>query len=367
MLRLIHIMRSKANNYYICFIVVLFFIFAVFNRYNPPNLFKYKESNSRFIEWAKTTVEVNTTSNTNGSLLYCPSESPNLVGQINISFDVLSFKEIHQKYSSLEIGGRNRPAECQSEQKVAIIVPYRDRDTHLAIFLNNMHELLQKQQLDYGIYIVEQASFIANQTFNRAKLMNVEFVESLKFYKYDCFIFHDVDLLPENDNVIYSCHSEPKHLSAYVSSLNYKLLYLQLFGGACALKIEQVKEVNGLFEQFLGLVEARTTIKDLESLKQFKLSARLHYEGRRITRYSKEVARYTMLKHGDNKSNPANRCRHKLLNYTRVFYKEDGLSNLEYKLHEISQTPTHTRIVADLLERQSRRKLRAKHIKLRFC
>ena len=40
--------------------------------------------------------------------------------------------------------------------KVAIIVPYRDREDHLRTFLLNIHRFLQRQQNEYGIYIVEQ-------------------------------------------------------------------------------------------------------------------------------------------------------------------------------------------------------------------
>jgi hypothetical protein len=35
--------------------------------------------------------------------------------------------------------------------------------------------------------------------FNRAMLMNIGFVEALKIYDYQCFIFHDVDLIPETN------------------------------------------------------------------------------------------------------------------------------------------------------------------------
>ena len=52
--------------------------------------------------------------------------------------------------------------------------------------------------------------------------MNVGFVEALKLYNYDCFIFHDVDLLPEDDRNLYTCPEQPRHMSVAVDVLNYK-------------------------------------------------------------------------------------------------------------------------------------------------
>ena len=56
----------------------------------------------------------------------------------------------------LEPGGRWFPKHCASWQRVAVIVPYRNRETQLQIFLQNMHPFLQSQQLDYGIFVIEQ-------------------------------------------------------------------------------------------------------------------------------------------------------------------------------------------------------------------
>ena len=54
--------------------------------------------------------------------------------------------------------------------------------------------------LDYGIFIIEQHG---SEPFNRAMLLNVGAAEALKQYNYACFVFHDVDLLPEDDRNIY--------------------------------------------------------------------------------------------------------------------------------------------------------------------
>lgn len=44
----------------------------------------------------------------------------------------------------------------------------------------------------------------------------------MKEDSYDCFVFHDVDLLPENDRLLYTCDKTPKHLSVAIDKYNYK-------------------------------------------------------------------------------------------------------------------------------------------------
>ena len=55
-----------------------------------------------------------------------------------------------------EFSGHSSPKHCKARQKVAVLVPYRDREDHLKIFFLNMHPFLQKQLLDYTIFVVEQ-------------------------------------------------------------------------------------------------------------------------------------------------------------------------------------------------------------------
>ena len=60
--------------------------------------------------------------------------------------------------TSIRSGGHWFPSHCTARYRVAIIIPYRNRDMQLRIFLNFMHTFLQKQQLDYRIFLVEPVS-----------------------------------------------------------------------------------------------------------------------------------------------------------------------------------------------------------------
>lgn len=125
---------------------------------------------------------------------------------------------------SIEIGGRWAPNTCRAKQKIAVIVPYeykQDRNYHKPMFLRHMHTFLKNQSREYGIYLVESTE---NLQFNRGRLMNIGFIESLKDNdKWDCFIFHDIDLLPQNLNNFYKCDpTVPLHLVVLRSNRNYK-------------------------------------------------------------------------------------------------------------------------------------------------
>ncbi|PIO57003.1 N-acetyllactosaminide 3-alpha-galactosyltransferase, partial [Teladorsagia circumcincta] len=179
----------------------------------------------------------------------CPMAPPRLVGPIRVWMDAPTFSSLEKLYPHLERGGHGQPKECRSRHRVAVIVPYRDRESHLRIMLHNLHSFLTKQQLDYAIIVVEQ---IANQTFNRAKLMNVGFAEGMKLYPWQCFIFHDVDLLPEDDRNLYSCPTIPRHMSVAVDKFNYRLPYTSIFGGISAMTVEQLQSINGFSNRYWG-------------------------------------------------------------------------------------------------------------------
>ena len=115
-------------------------------------------------------------------------------------------------------------------KKVAFIIPYRDRLKNLKIFLNNMHEYFIRHNISYGIYLIEPE---AGVTFNRGLLMNIGFLESIKDSMkikgsngtsfWDCFIFHDVDMIPEDERLYYTCNPKiPIHYAVSVKKMGYE-------------------------------------------------------------------------------------------------------------------------------------------------
>ena len=59
-------------------------------------------------------------------------------------------------------------------------------------------------------------------SFNKAMMMNIAFIEASKLSDYDCFVFHDVDFVAEDDRSMYMCRELPLHLGAYHDNYNYR-------------------------------------------------------------------------------------------------------------------------------------------------
>jgi hypothetical protein len=173
--------------------------------------------------------------------------------RITVNTKATNLKEIESNLAniSIKLGGEWSPTTCQARSRVALIVPYRNREANLHIFIRHMHPFLSKQLIDYAIYIVEP---LANLTFNRGLLMNIGFLESLKVSNdhWQCFMFHDVDLVPEDERNIYSCPETPRHMSSTMSTFNYQLPYGAIFGGVSSLTKEQMKNVNGYSNLYFG-------------------------------------------------------------------------------------------------------------------
>ncbi|XP_029029670.1 beta-1,4-galactosyltransferase 1-like [Betta splendens] len=265
----------------------------------------------------------------------CPETSPLLVGPLRVEFNTLvNLEQIKSENPNLEYGGRFRPKDCEALQKVAIIIPFRNRDEHLKYWLYYMHPILQRQQLDYGVYVINQDG---DQLFNRAKLLNIGFTESLREYDYDCFVFSDVDLIPIDDRNTYKCFSQPRHLSGYLDKFGFRLLHNWLFGGISSLSKEQYLKINGFPNNYWGWGGEDDDIAN-----------RVASKGMSISRPSKEVGKCRMIKHSSDKQNEPNPQRFHQVTQTKETMDKDGINSLSYRVVKVDKFDLFTKITVDV-------------------
>lgn len=269
----------------------------------------------------------------------CPRESPMLRGALKLSFESsLDLKDVENENKGVT-EGEYEPPDCTAQQSVAILIPHRSREKHLLYLLHHLHPFLQRQQLHYAIYVIQQAG---DATFNRAKLLNVGYLEALKDYSWDCFILHDVDLVPENDYNLYVCDSQPKHLVVGRNATGYKLRYKGYFGGVTAMTREQFHQVNGFSNTYWGWGGEDDDLRIRVELQKMK-----------IVRPPADIARYTMVFHKRDSGNKINKDRMKLLGRTSQVWKKDGLNSCSYKTLSIEKLPLYVNVTVDIGKPQS--------------
>lgn len=236
------------------------------------------------------------------NLIYCNSHSGD---RLNVSINS-RLPECHDRalqssatfepegwinYEHVRPGGTFKPDKCLSRQKVAIVIPYRDRAEQLEKFILYMHNFLPSQLIDYSIFVMEQTEA---KPFNRAKLFNVGVTEILRIHNDTCcFIFHDVDLLPLDQRNLYMCSYRPRHLSSSVNTLRFNLLYPELFGGVIAVTKEQFESIGGFSNTFYGWGG-----EDDDIFERFRVA------GYGIDRTPLDIGLYTMMRHPKMTPNP---------------------------------------------------------------
>ncbi|TKS70367.1 Beta-1,4-galactosyltransferase 1 [Collichthys lucidus] len=266
----------------------------------------------------------------------CPDTPPGLKGPLNVDFDYkLTLDEVRKNISSpLKEGGRYKPLDCIAQQKVAIIIPFRNRHEHLKHWLYYLHPILERQQLDYGVYIINQDG---EGVFNRAKLMNAGFVEALKEYDYDCFVFSDIDLVPMDDRNLYRCFQIPRHFSVAIDKFDFKLPSPANFGGVISLSKSQFSKINGFSNTFWGW-----------GGEDDDLYLRVIFHGMSISRPDMVIGKYKMIKHVRDLHNEQNPVNADKVRHTKSTMNEDGINSLNYTVKEIVKDILYTWITVDI-------------------
>lgn len=93
-------------------------------------------------------------------------------GAGKLSFESsLKLKDVERENKGVT-EGKYEPPDCTARQSVAILIPQRNREKHLLYLLHHLHPFLQRQQLHYAIYVIQQV---------------------LRYIKY-CFVFLHIEL-----------------------------------------------------------------------------------------------------------------------------------------------------------------------------
>jgi hypothetical protein len=133
----------------------------------------------------------------------------------------------------------------RAQKKMSLIVPFRNREEHLKIFIPKITAYLNSQKIDYEIIIVEQDSATP---FNRAKLMNIGVLHARKESEY--FVFHDVDLIPQNIDYRYCNHSLKLFTYIEQDDTTNKKYKQTNFGGAVLIPKKIFYDINGFSNNY---------------------------------------------------------------------------------------------------------------------
>ncbi|OAD60206.1 Beta-1,4-galactosyltransferase 7 [Eufriesea mexicana] len=243
-----------------------------------------------------------------------------LISIASISIDECKYEITTQsaQYNNHNQQNNDDSIEKKSLHRLAILVPFRDRFEELLIFVPHMKEFLDKQNIDYHIFVLNQ---IDRFRFNRASLINVGFLEINK--EFDYIAIHDVDLLPINDELLYSFPNKgPYHVSS--PELHPRYHYPTFVGGILLIKREHFLQVNGMSNKYWGW-----------GLEDDEFYVRLKEAGLIIVRPQNiSTGTHNTFKHIHDR-NHRKRDMIKCYNQREVTRKRDrqtGLNNVTYKI-----------------------------------
>ena len=217
-------------------------------------------------------------------------------------------------------------------EKLAIIVPYRDREDHLKKFIPSIESCDFLEGIDYEILIVEQEE---GKPFNRGKLLNVG---AIQCHTASYYCFHDVDMLPLISD--YSYVSNPTHLAGEAEQFGFKLPYQGYFGGVTLFDKHSFIKVNGYSNDYWGWgaedddVMFRCVAREVKVSRKNGRYRSLSHE-RNITQdlYNENLRKFFGFKNGLN------------LDTINQKIDSDGLTTLEYEVLEEKKISTKATLV----------------------
>lgn len=87
-----------------------------------------------------------------------------LEGALNLSFEPsLKLQDVERENKGVT-NGVYKPPDCIARESVAILIPHRSRERHLLYLMHHLHPFLQRQQLHYAIYVIQQVGLHLTHT-----------------------------------------------------------------------------------------------------------------------------------------------------------------------------------------------------------
>ena len=182
--------------------------------------------------------------------------------------------------------------------------------------------------------------------------MNAGFTEMLKIYDFNCVVFHDVDMIPEDDRNFYLCGKAPIHLSPKIDKYDYIYPYGTQFGGVTMISKKMYQFVNGYTNLFWGWGKEDTDMQYRISSKNITINLPTNIE----------FGKYTMLRHTHTSSFQNERMtegaeddrttslKRALMGVRTERVEKDGLNSVEgeYRVVKTEKTQLFIKMVFDL-------------------
>jgi hypothetical protein len=139
-----------------------------------------------------------------------------------------------------------QPLTFAADQRLTIVIPFRDREEHLRQLMPPLSATLAEQGIRHRVLVVEQEP---GGLFNRGKLINAGIHHAAEASDYFCL--HDVDAVPVVAN--YQCPSQPLRLVNTIRAAEGETRRTDYyFSGAVSVRKEQVFAANGYSNEYWG-------------------------------------------------------------------------------------------------------------------
>ena len=205
-----------------------------------------------------------------------------------------------------------------------LLVPYRQREKHLRILIANIFDYFRSVNKPVWLIVLEQRP---EETFNRGALLDAGIVISKEIVRRAgiskfCLISHDVDLIPRDERVRYSCGVKGvRHVASAQARHGFRPPYESYLGGVVAMRPSQADRLNGYSLAYWGW-----------GGEDDDLYTRVGLAGLRLERFGRDESAFLSPWHPADPGNLPKQSRAGLIRSGGRRWRKDGLSSLKFTL-----------------------------------